>query len=380
MNGQIRTRGLRVFATLGAAALSLSAVAAQGANYYDGKTITVLVGLAPGGSVDTFARQFSAAWSKYIPGKPTMIVKNMTGGGGIKATNYLYEAAQKDGLTIMWGPWVPVAQALNQKGFKARYEKFAFLGGTPDVRISYARTDSVPGGLKKPADIMRAKQLMVGGNAVTGMAHLAARVPLDVLGVNYKQIVGYRGGSRIFLAMQQGEVQYTGTSVGTLRRRSGDYVASGKAMPLFYLVPVEDDGSFERNKYVTEAPAFPDFYKQVHGKAPSGPKWDALRWFINLVGTMNYVGLAPPGTNAEAVADLRTGYEMGSKDETFIKNWIKSNGIPPEFIGVKRGEKVISSLSNTDPKILATFKELLDSGTRSATNVKKQPTKKKEKK
>lgn len=365
-----------------AAALALCAAlpqAAGAAHYYDGKTITVMVGLSPGGTVDTFARAFSAVWKNYIPGHPNMIVKNMTGGGGIKATNYVYEAAAKDGLTILWGSWIPIAQALNYKGFKARYEKFAFLGGTPDVRVSYARTDIIPGGLKKPTDFMKAKNIFIGGNAATGSAHLAARIPLDVLGMKYQQVVGYRGGSRIFLAMQQGEIQYTGTSIGTFRRRSGAYVKAGKAMGLFYLVPVAADGSYKHNKYITEMPAFPDFYKKVFGKMPSGPKWDALNWFVTLIGTVNYVGLAPPGTPAEAVADLRTGYEKASHDKGFIKAWIKRNRIPPEFVGVEEGERVFKSLANTDPKILATFKDMVETGKRTARVVKKQPTRKKKK-
>jgi len=347
------------------------------ANFYDGKTITIMVGLAPGGTVDTFARAFSSAWRKYIPGKPIMIVKNMTGGGGIKATNFVYEAAHKDGLTILWSSWIPIAQALNYKGFRARYENFSFLGGTPDTRVSYARTDVIPGGLKKPTDFMKVKHVYIGGNAATGTAHLSARIPLDVLGVNYQQIVGYRGGSRIFLAMEQGEIQYTGTSIGTFRRRSGDYVKSGKAMGLFYLVPVAPDGSYKRSKYITEMPAFPDYYKEVFGKMPSGPKWDALNWFVTLIGTVNYVGLAPPGTPAAAVADLRKGYELASKDPDFAKAWIKRNGVPPEFVGHEEGNRVFKSLADTDPKILATFKDLVEKGKLNATVVKKQPKKKK---
>jgi tripartite-type tricarboxylate transporter receptor subunit TctC len=364
------TAGLSLFA----AALSAPASAA---NYYDGKTITIMVGLAPGGTVDTFARAFSNAWQKYIPGKPTMIVKNMTGGGGMKATNFVYEAAAKDGMTILWTSWIPIAQALNYPGFRARYEKFAFLGGTPDIRVAYARTDVIPGGLKKATDFMKVKKVYIGGNAATGSAHLSSRIPLDVLGVNYEQIVGYRGGSAIFLAMQQNEVQYTATSIGTFRVRSGDFVKSGKAMGLFYLVPVAADGSYKRNKYITEMPSFPDFYKEVHGKMPSGPKWDALNWFVTLIGTVNYVGLAPPGSPPEAVAALRKGYEMASSDPDFVKAWIKRNGIPPEFVGVEEGERVFKSLADTDPKILATFKEMVESGKKSAKTVKKQPTKKK---
>lgn len=371
--------GRRLVPAAAAAALAMLAGTSSpslAANYYDGKTVTIMVGLSPGGTVDTFARAFSAAWQKYIPGKPTMIVKNMTGGGGIKATNYVYEAAAKDGLTILWSSWIPIAQALEYKGFRARYEQMPFLGGTPDIRVTYARTDVIPGGLKKPTDIMKVKKLYIGGNAATGSAYLSGRIPLDVLGLDYEQIVGYRGGSRIFLAMQQGEIQYTATSIGTFRQRSGDYVREGKAMGLFYLVPVAADGSYKRNKYITEMPSFPDFYKEAFGKMPSGPKWDALNWFITLIGSVNYVGFAPPGTPKVAVDALRKGYEQASADPQFVATWTKRNGIPPEFVGYEEGEQILRNLANTDPKILATFKELVETGRKSAKTVKKQPTKK----
>ena len=363
-----------------AAVFALSAAPAAAANYYDGKTITVIVGLSPGGSVDTFARAFSAVWKNHIPGKPNMIVKNMTGGSGVKATNYVYGAARKDGMTILWGAWKPLAQALKIKGFRARYDEFEFLGGTPDVRISYARTDVIPGGLKKPTDIMKVKSLYIGGNSAFSAAHLSSRIPLDVLGIKYKQVVGYRGGSRIFLAMQQGEIQYSGTSIGTFRRRSGAYVKAGKAMGLFYLVPVAADGTYKRNKYITEMPAFPDFYKEIFGKMPSGKTWDALNWFVTLIGTMNYIGLAPPGTPAQAVADLRKGYEGASTDPKFVVPWTKRNRIPPQFVNAETGKKVIASLANASPQVIATFKDLMEAGKKNLRVVTKQPTRKKKQK
>lgn len=375
----LKTKHALPAALAGLVALSLASPA-PAANYYDGRTITVIVGLSPGGSVDTFARAFSAVWNNHIPGKPYMIVKNMTGGSGVKATNYVYNVARPDGLTILWGSWKPLAQALQLKGFKARYEKFEFLGGTPDVRVSYARTDVIPGGLKKPTDIMKVKSLFIGGNSAFSASYLSARLPLDVLGIKYKQVVGYRGGSRIFLAMQQGEVQYTGTSIGTFRRRSGDYVKAGKAMGLFYLVPVAKDGSYERNKYIPEMPAFPDFYKSIYGKMPSGKTWDALNWFVGLIGTMNYVGLAPPGTPREAVADLRAGYKGASFDPKFVEPWTKRNRIPPQFVRAERGIEVIKELANTDPVVLATFKQLMESGAKTARVIKKQPKRRKKKK
>lgn len=251
-----------------------------------------------------------------------------------------------------------------------------FLGGTPDVRIGYARTDSVPGGLKKAADIMKADGLWVGGNAATGMAHLSGRIPLDVLGVKYRQIVGYRGGTDIFLAMQQGEVQYTATSIGTFRTRSGDFVRAGHAIGLFYLVPVAADGSYERNKYITEMPAFPDLYKEVHGKMPSGAVWEALNWFTTLSATMQFAGFAPPGAPKAAVEALRKGYAAASADPAFEAESIKRNGIPYGFVDVKTGESVIAAIGKTDPKVLATFKELIQRGTKADKVVKAKPRKK----
>jgi tripartite-type tricarboxylate transporter receptor subunit TctC len=352
--------------TATASALAAVAMAApvHAANFYDNKTITIMVGLAPGGTVDTLARQFAQTWQNYIPGKPTMVVKNMTGGGGMKATNYVYEAAPKDGTVLYYGTWIPVAQALHYPGFKAHYEKFNYIGGVGDTRVVYARTDTIPGGLKKPADIMKAKVVWLGGNAATGSAHLSGRIPLDVLGVPYKQIVGYRGGSDIFLAMESGEVQVTATSIGTFRTRSGSFIKSGKGIGLFYLVPVEADGTFERNKYIPEMPAFPDLYKEVHGKMPSGPTWEALNWFTNLIGTMEYIGLAPPGTPKQAVADLRTGFDKLSKDPEVNKKGMERNGVPYEWVPVPKGEKVIRTLADTDPKVLAEFQRLLDVGSK----------------
>ena len=77
--------------------------AAAGDEYYGGKTITVIVGLRAGGTADTFARSFSSYWEKHIPGKPKIIVKNMPGGGNMKATNYVFEKAKPDGKTVVVG-------------------------------------------------------------------------------------------------------------------------------------------------------------------------------------------------------------------------------------------------------------------------------------
>jgi len=302
------------------AALGMSApAAAQPGDVYAGKTLRVIVGLEAGGTVDTLARAFSVHLRKHIPGNPAIIIQNMPGAGGWGATNYLYERATPDGLTILYGPWDPLGQALGDQGLRARYENFEYLGNTD----------------------------------ISGLLpHLA----LDVLGVKHKMIVGYRGGNDVFLAMQRGEVGFHSTSISTFRSRNLGFIRSGQGIGVAYLVPVDSNGDYEKSQYVTEMPAYPDLYKEVHGKLPSGVAWDALNWLTNQTGEMTYVGLAPRGTPAAAVAALRKGFAGASNDPAFVKETMTRNGVPFSYIGTERGQAIFRSLADVSPDVLATLR------------------------
>lgn len=334
------------------------------AAFYDGKTITIMVGLRPGGTVDTFARSFAQYWEKHIPGNPSIVVKNLPGSGGMKATNFVFEKAKPDGMTILWGPWIPVAQALGTPAFRARYEDFIFLGGTGDTRVSYTRTDVIPGGLKQPSDVMQAKGFKIGGNSPTDLNDILSRLSLDVLGVKYEYVTGYRGGSGIFAAMKRNEVHCTQTSITTFRTRSADFIKSGEGAGLFYLVGVDSKGNYKKNPHIHEMPAFPDLYKQIHGKMPSGELWDALNWLVNLAGELTFCGFAPPGTPKEAVAALRTGYAKAAQDEGFVKASVKKFNIPYSFVDVDTGLSIIASLRDVDPAVITTLKKVVESGSK----------------
>jgi len=201
------------------------------------------------------------------------------------------------------------------------------------------RTDAVPGGMKAARDIMKAENLIVGANSVgsTDFSGVLASLSLKVLGVRHKVIGGYRGGADIFLAMQRGEVQFHNTSIGTFRNRSGSFIKSGGGTGVAYLVPVGANGEFEKNTFISEMPAYPDLYREVHGNLPSGPLWEAFNWFVNQTGEMTYIGLAPRGTPAEAVAILRRAFEQTSGDPDFIKESIARNSIAYNYVNQQPG-------------------------------------------
>jgi hypothetical protein len=231
-----------------------------------------------------------------------------------------------------------------------------------DIRVNYMRADAVPGGVRMPRDIKNAENLIVGANSIgiTDFSGVLASLSLTVLGVKHKMIGGYRGGADIFLAMQRGEVQFHNTSIGTFRTRSGSFISSGAGLGVSYLVPVDKDGRFEKNKHITEMPAYPDLYREIHGRLPSGPLWQAFNWFTNQTGEMTYVGLAPRGTPAAALAALRRGFELAAGDPEFIKASVKRNGIPYAYVGVAKGEAILRALNDVSPTVLRTLREATD--------------------
>jgi len=103
-------------------------------------------------------------------------------------------------------------------------------------------------------------------------------------------------------------------------------------------------------------PAFPDLYREINGKPPSGPDWDALNWLTSQIGEMTYVGFAPPGTPPAMLAALRKGFEGASNDPEFVQDSIKRNGVPFTYVSVERGQAIFRSLAEVTPEVLATLR------------------------
>jgi tripartite-type tricarboxylate transporter receptor subunit TctC len=345
-------------ATLVTAAICFaSPVPAQ--DFYAGKTLRVVVGLQSGGSADAFVRGFTGHLRKHLPGNPNVIIQNVTGAGGNAAINYLSERADKDGLTILFSPYHPLAQAFAGAGFRARYDDFELLGGVGDIRVNYVRSDAVPGGVREPRDIMKADSMIVGALSGTDFSGTLSVLSLKVLGVKHRVVLGYRGGAEIFLAMQRGEIQFHNTSIGSFRQRSGEFIKSGVGIGVSYLVSVGADGQFERSTFINEMPSFPDLYRDIHGKPPSGPDWEAFNWLTTQTGDVTYVALAPRGTAPEALKVLRTGFERVARDPDYINETIKRSGAPYRFVDVQRGQAVFRELAEVSPRVLDTLREVI---------------------
>ncbi len=217
------------------ALFAAGAYAQDASKFYADKTLTYYVGLSAGGGYDQNARLVARYIDKYIPGKPTVVVRNMPGGGGLVMTNFVANVAPKDGLHIgvpqRGVPFEPLLGA----GSHAQFDplKLQWIGSTnsdTSVAIVHRRT-----GIKTWQDL-RNKEVVVGG---TGVGTESVTVPYllgNLLGFRYSVIAGYPGGSDVNLAMERGEVDGRGTfSWTSLKPRKKEWIDSGAYIILYQM-------------------------------------------------------------------------------------------------------------------------------------------------
>ena len=170
----------------------ISAVPAAAREYYAGKTLTMLVPSSAGGGLTVIIRAFAKVYTRHIPGKPTIVVKNMPGGGGTRSLNYLYSRAKPDGLTINFGSWNAAGVVSKRKGIRYVPEKFAFIGAGSIPWVTVVRADLTPR-ISKATEIVKVAKFKVGGRSSDRSLDLVGNMSLQLIGASYKFIGGYRG-------------------------------------------------------------------------------------------------------------------------------------------------------------------------------------------
>jgi tripartite-type tricarboxylate transporter receptor subunit TctC len=196
----------RMFVIGAALALAAAAPMAAQAQYYAGKTITIVVGYKPGGGYDRTARMLARHLPDHIPGKPAIIVQNMPGANSLIAANHVYNVAKPDGLTIgTFNRNLPIAQLLKVDGVKFDMTKFAWIGSAASESTILAIRSDLP--YKTIEDLKKAKEPVVIG--ATGPGANTYDFPLllkEMLGLNLKVVSGYSSSADIMLAIERKEV------------------------------------------------------------------------------------------------------------------------------------------------------------------------------
>jgi tripartite-type tricarboxylate transporter receptor subunit TctC len=207
-----------------AAVLSFISIAASGlahadatADFYKDKTVRVVVGYGTGGGYDVYARQLARYIGQYIPGNPTIVVQNMPGAGSLRAANYIYSVAPKDGTVIgTFSRNMPLMGLIGgNKNVQYDPRKFTWLGSSSsyanDAYMMFVRPDTP---FRSIEDLRKkgGPTLVLGGTAEGATGNDIPVILRDALGLHLKLVTGYPDGNAIFLAVDRGEVQ--GRTVG----------------------------------------------------------------------------------------------------------------------------------------------------------------------
>lgn len=349
---------LKLFAAAGASAL-MTVGAAQAADFYAGKLLTVICNTGASGSTGLHALQVAENLSRVIPGHPKVVVKNVTGSGGVVGINYMGQKAPNDGLTVAFMTTVAVRNALKpivDPGLQVDPVKFTYIATTGGTSYAYIRTDVLEGGLKKPEDFMKVKHFVMGGNATTNPVDLRARLVLDMLGVPYDYVTGFNGSGKVRTALIQGEVDYATESAPGFRGRVvPTLLKDGTVIGLYYYALdngkelLDPPGFSEGLKNMT---TFHEFYKKVKGKEPSGILWEAFRQMNRAANTPQRAVFLPQGAPKEAYDALVTAFDRLNNDEQYKADSLKKTGAVSHWETGANAQKVMEISATLSPEVV----------------------------
>jgi tripartite-type tricarboxylate transporter receptor subunit TctC len=195
------------------------------AQFYRSHPVSMIIGFGVGGGYDLYGRLVSRYIGKYLPGNPTIVPENMAGAGSLRAVDYLYSVAPKDGSVIgTFSRTLPLAPLLSGANFDSR--KFTWLGSVAQDVIVCFTSRSSP--IKTWQDLLT-KPSSLGGEGAGAEPDIYARFVKNIFGAKIKLVSGYRGTNDIFLAIERGELDgVCGVSWGTVASVHPDYMRDGK--------------------------------------------------------------------------------------------------------------------------------------------------------
>jgi len=342
-------------AAFGALALA-AATAPATAQFYKGKRITVLINYGAGGPTDVEGRLIAKHLAKHIPGKPRIIVKNLPGAGGIIGSNFMGEVAKPDGLTVAIHTPPTISAVLNDPGLRVNFADFIWLAGVGQPQVCYMRKDA---GVARPADIVKAKGFKAAGMRSTSSHDIRLRLALDMLGVDYKYVTGYRGLAKVSAGVLQNETQYSCGSVPNYRSMvEPNLIKPGQAINMWYYAPLDERGNEVKYADLAGIPTFLDVYRKVKGGGtPSGIQWEAYKTVNNLSTYMLRGSFVHGKTPRAAVDALKTAWAELPGDKDFVGEYTKAFKAPPKIILADEAERHIKSIPKIDPKIVDFLKK-----------------------
>jgi tripartite-type tricarboxylate transporter receptor subunit TctC len=290
-------------AGLGDTALAQEAVQ----SFYAGKTISLYVGFSPGGSYDFYARLFARHLGRHIPGNPSIVVQTMPGAGSLRAANYLFNVAPKDGTALgVVTQTIMLEDSFGTPAVKYKSAEFNYIGRMTSVLETMIVWHAAKA---KTIEDVRKYETIAGATGPTSPTEGYPRLLNAFAGTKFKILSGFEGTTQIMLAMERGEVDALENSWNSIVRTKQEWLDSKKINVLI-------QAALERSKVLPNVPTLVEMGTTPEDRA-------ALAFYTSSAAVSRSL-LATPGIPAERVKALREAFMATTHDPQLLAEVEKS--------------------------------------------------------
>jgi tripartite-type tricarboxylate transporter receptor subunit TctC len=327
-------RSLRVVLAAVVSLTPVGALAQPVADFYRGKTVSLILGYPGGGSNGIYARAVARHLGRHIPGNPTVIFRSMPGAGSLIAANHLFNVAPKDGTALGFiSATIPLEELLGVGGAKFKSAEFNWIGRVaPGVNMTFVK-DTSP--VKRIEDVYK-REVILGASGRSSTVAIYPAVLANVVGAKFKLVMGYSGSPDAMLAMERGEVEGHSTSMEIVRALHPSWLSEKKITILVQY-------ALTRHPEMTDVPMSWEL-----GRTPQEQQ------VLKLVASATEIGkmvMAPPGIPAERVQALRRAFDATMKDPEFIAE-LKANRVEMGPMVGEDLQKFVGDLGAVPPAVL----------------------------
>ena len=349
-----KVQGLRILGLISVLTLELfnplniERASAQ-ANFYQGKTISVIVGTKAGDAYDLYPRLLAEFLPKFIPGNPNIIIQNVAGAASLVAANQVYNIAKPDGLTLgAIYPALYLDQLVKRPEVKYDWNKFAWIGSpVRSNHMMYMRADTP----YKTIDDVRAAAHppKCGASGITSTGYYIPKLLEEAIGARFDVVAGYQAGQDIELAVERGEVVCRSFTITTFHSREPFFSWRKKNfVRVLYQTGSKRDG---RLKDVPTIYEIMDRYKTP----------DPVRNLAKVVLIASDLGrpiLAPPGVPADRLKILREAFNKSVGDPAFLAE-AERRKLEIEPSSSDEIELLVKEALATPPEVIERMKKIL---------------------
>jgi tripartite-type tricarboxylate transporter receptor subunit TctC len=330
---------------LAVASLATPVLADPIEDFYRGRNLTLVIGYTAAGGYDIYARAVAHHLGRHIPGNPTIVPQNMEGAGSLRAANYLYNAAAKDGSVIgMVSRGMAMEPLIGASHTQFDSRKLSWLGsGTNEVSTCVTWHDSP---VKTWADALTTP-FTVGGEGSGSDPDIFATVVRNVFGVKLRLVSGYPGTAELTLAIERGEIGgRCGWSYSSLKQQHPEWIAGRQVNILVQL-------ALKKTAELPDVPLVTDFATT-----------DRQRQILRLVFSRQAMArpfVAPPGLPDDRKQALRKAFDETMADPEFLDE-AKQHGLEVNPVRGVEIDKLIGDLYQTPPDVVAEVRAIVAQG------------------